>query len=60
MRFATEVAHVGNHMYSGLYANSPKVMHNYLLSPQEQYIFCHESLADYLDSFDTYANFKEL
>ena len=27
---------------------------------QEQYILCHEILSDYVDSFDTYANFKEL
>ena len=27
---------------------------------QEMYAFCHEALADYVDSFETYANFKEL
>ena len=27
---------------------------------QVQYVLCHEVLADYLDSFDTYANFKEV
>ena len=30
------------------------------LSLQEYYIFCHQSLADFLDTFDTYANFKDL
>ncbi len=23
------------------------------------YAFCHEALADYVDSFETYANYKE-
>ena len=27
---------------------------------QEQYEFCHQVLADFLDGFDTYANFKEI
>ena len=27
---------------------------------QTQYVLCHDLLADYLDSFDTYANFKEV
>ena len=27
---------------------------------QQQYILCHNLVADYLDGFDTYANFKEL
>ena len=27
---------------------------------QMQYVLCHDLLADYLDSFDTYANFKEV
>ena len=27
---------------------------------QVQYVLCHEVLADYLESFDTYANFKEV
>ena len=27
---------------------------------QEMYAFCHEALADYVESFETYANFKEL
>eukprot|EP00731_Ephydatia_muelleri_P025779 Em0017g862a len=26
----------------------------------EQYAYCHECLAQYVDSFDAYANFKEL
>ena len=30
------------------------------LSPQEQYTLCFELLQAYLDSFDTYANFKAL
>ena len=30
------------------------------ISLQTQYTLCHEVLADYLDSFDTYANFKEV
>jgi len=32
----------------------------YYFSLQEHYIFCHDTLADFLDSFDTYANFKDL
>ena len=28
--------------------------------PQEQYIFCYNALADFLESFGTYANFKEM
>ena len=37
-------------------------MANYkLIFPlQEQYEFCHQVLADFLDEFDTYANFKEI
>ncbi len=31
--------------------------HHYV---QEMYAFCYEALADYVDSFETYANFKEL
>ncbi|XP_064386521.1 uncharacterized protein LOC135335055 isoform X2 [Halichondria panicea] len=31
-----------------------------LVSSPEMYAFCHEALADYVDSFETYANFKEL
>ena len=31
-----------------------------LLIIQEQYEFCHQVLADFLDRFDTYANFKEI
>ena len=27
---------------------------------QEQYEFCHQVLADFLDGFETYANFKEI
>ena len=27
---------------------------------QMQYVLCHDVVADYLDSFDTYANFKEV
>ena len=27
---------------------------------QEQYTLCHSVLADYVDSLETYANFKEL
>jgi len=26
---------------------------------QEQYAFCHEAMADFLDGFETYANFKQ-
>lgn len=31
-----------------------------LFPVQEQFTFCHHVLADYIDSFDTYANFKDL
>ena len=27
---------------------------------QDQFAFCHQVLADYLDTFDNYANFKDL
>ncbi len=27
---------------------------------QDQYQFCHQVLADFLDEFDTYANFKKI
>ena len=27
---------------------------------QDQYTLCHEAVANFLDSFDTYANFKEV
>ena len=27
---------------------------------QEQYILCHNVLADFVDSFETYANFKDV
>ena len=30
------------------------------VSQQHQYVLCHSVVADYLDGFDTYANFKEL
>eukprot|EP00731_Ephydatia_muelleri_P016193 Em0009g617a len=30
-----------------------------LVSSVEQYIFCHEVIADYVGTFDNYANFKE-
>ena len=32
----------------------------YPFLPQEQYTLCFELLQVYLDSFDTYANFKAL
>ena len=28
--------------------------------PQDQYVFCHEVLADYMDKFENYANFKDM
>ena len=28
--------------------------------PQDQYAFCHEVLADYVDKFENYANFKDM
>ena len=34
------------------------LLHSILL--QEQYTLCHTVLADYVDSLETYANFKEL
>ena len=27
---------------------------------QNQYIFCHSVVGDYLDGFDAYANFKDV
>lgn len=34
--------------------------HFHVFVLQEQYVFCHQVLADFLDGFDTYANFKEI
>ncbi len=34
--------------------------HDYVFIMQEMYSFCHQALVDYVDSFETYANFKEL
>ena len=31
-----------------------------LFSQQDQYILCHSVLADFVDSFEIYANFKEV
>ena len=31
-----------------------------LIFSQRRYILCHDVVADYIDGFDTYANFKEL
>ncbi len=31
-----------------------------LIILQDQYQFCHQVLADFLDEFDTYANFKKI
>ena len=28
--------------------------------PQDQYAYCHEVLADFINSFDNYANFKDV
>ena len=43
------------------WSNISKISNNaYYFSLQEHYIFCHDTLADFLDSFDTYANFKDL
>ncbi len=33
-------------------------VHYIFISQQDQYEFCHQVLADFLDAFDTYANFK--
>ncbi len=37
-------------------------MHTLLpfLSLQSNYSFCHEVLADFIDKFDNYANFKDM
>ena len=29
-------------------------------SPQDQYAYCHEVLADFINRFDNYANFKDM
>ena len=34
--------------------------HDNYLSTQEQYAFCHEVLADFVNSYDNYANFKDI
>ncbi len=40
---------------------SCKIVHYpYYYNKQDQYQFCHQVLADFLDAFDTYANFKEI
>ena len=31
-----------------------------MLSSQAHFAFCHDVVANYLDSFETYANFKEV
>ena len=46
-------------LYSSL-LGSPSHMHLYFSVMQDQYEFCHRVLADFLDGFDTYANFKEI
>ena len=33
---------------------------NIISNFQDQFAFCHQVLADYLDTFDNYANFKDL
>ena len=30
-----------------------------VILPQDQYIFCHRMLIDYLETFDGYANFQQ-
>ena len=34
--------------------------HSHYLPSQEQYVYCHEVLADFVNSYDNYANFKEV
>jgi len=31
-----------------------------LVPQEEQFVYCHEVLADYVDKFDKYANFKDM
>ena len=50
--------------YTWLHANcsvckSQEFISLLLLCTQEQFTYCHYVLADYIDSFDTYANFKD-
>ena len=33
---------------------------DYFLIPQDQYVLCHTVVADFLNDFDAYANFKDL
>ena len=47
------ISHFGNNFYLLLLKLA-------LYFIQEQYEFCHHVLADFLDGFDTYANFKEI
>ena len=34
--------------------------HSHYIPSQEQYAYCHEVLADFVNSYDNYANFKEV
>ena len=40
--------------------NSKYVVQSSICLMQDQYEFCHRVLADFLDGFETYANFKEI
>jgi len=42
------------------YIKASRLQRPKLVSEVEQFTFCHHVLADYIDSFDTYANFKDL
>ena len=41
------------------YIKASRLQRPGLVSELEQFTFCHYVLADYIDSFDTYANFKD-
>jgi hypothetical protein len=46
-------------LVSGCGSPPGMVMH-YVSFPQEHYRFCHDALADYFNTLDRYANFKDL
>ena len=48
------------YIYSvSLLCSSLKIIFSFSII-QAQFVFCHEVVADYIDSFETYANFKSI
>ena len=53
---------VANKVYTCIcsYEKKPSLFSSEISSLQDQYEFGHQVLADFLDGFDTYANFKDI